>query len=232
MSLRYALRPNALDNDPNAHVASVVAARSMTLDDIISEMISRGSTVTRAEALSVLEEYSLAVKALLCRGHRVNTPLHNFRLSIQGVFEDEDAPFEPGRHRVRVNISPGQYLRDIGPLVTLERVSLGRVIPEPLRFRDMVTDQRNSVVTPGGLGRLTGKRLKYDEADPAQGIFFIDDDSAETRVEVFENNTPRKLAFLIPSTLAAGTYRLEVRAELFDTGVLRTGVLAYPLTVS
>lgn len=232
MSLKYALRQHALGSDPNAYFATIIPAGTKNLDDVISQMISRGSTVTRAEAIAVLEEYRLAVIDLLLLGFTVTTPMHTYGFSIQGLFNGVQAVFDPALHRLRINVRPGVQLREAARLVTLERASMGRATPDPQHFTDVASGTTNTIATPGGLGILGGLRLKYDEADPAQGVFFIDAAQTATRVAMISRNMPGELHVLIPPGLAPGDYTVEVRAELNDTGVPRTGLLGYTLTVS
>ena len=90
MSLDYALFENHLTSDPNDYMAVVQNQQSKNQEDVIDLMVSRGSTVTKAEALAVFEEYALAVEQLVKNGHAVNTPLFNLSLSVKGVFNRED----------------------------------------------------------------------------------------------------------------------------------------------
>ncbi len=87
------------------------------------------------------------------------------------------------------------------------------------------------MLTPGGMGRLYGARLKFDPSDPRQGIFFIAADKTETRAGCAAENVPQQLIFLIPPLLA-GTYTLEVRNLAEDSLALRRGSLGYALTVT
>jgi hypothetical protein len=80
------------------------------------------------------------------------------------------------------------------------------------------------------MGQITGYRLKFDPADPEQGIFFAAGGSA-TRVEQTGKNSPSELMFLIPAELAPGEYRPELRSALHN-GRLFTGILEELLTVA
>ncbi len=231
MPLKYALLDNRLTEDPNDYAAKVQDLESKSIDDIIDVMIGRGSTVTRAEALSVLEEYSAALEQLLRDGHSINTPLFNLIPSIKGVFYDKNESFNPERHQVRVNVRPGTRLRQIESQIQVERVSASRPTPEPEDFEDVASETRNSQITPGGLAKLTGSRLKYEPNDAQQGVFFIDAAGAETRVTMIARNKPSELNFQIPATLAAGAYTVEVRVVLPRTTDLRTGQLPQALQV-
>ena len=94
------------------------------------------------------------------------------------------------------------------------------------------SEARNSVLTPGGMGELVGHRLKVDPADDAQGVFFVTEDGAETKVAVLGRNKPANLMFLVPDSLTAGNYTLEVRAKIYSGEDLRVGALEVPLVVS
>jgi hypothetical protein len=78
---------------------------------------------------------------------------------------------------------------------------------------------------------LTGYRLRYDPADPDQGIFLLAADGTATRVERFIKLMPGAVSLITPA-LPAGTYTLEVRANVSGNGDIRSGQLKVPLTVS
>lgn len=231
MPLKYALFENHLTSDPNDYMAKVQTLGTKSLEDVIDVMINRGSTVTKADALSVLEEYSAALEQCLRDGHSVNTPLFNISPSIRGVFYGKDDPFTPSRHRLRINMTPGVRLRQLEEQIQLERVSPVHPTPDLEDFEDVTSETRNATVTPGGLARLRGSRLKYEPNDPAQGIFFIGSTGTETRVDNIVRNKPGELNFLIPDTLAAGTYTLQVRAKLEGVNDVRSGALLGTLQV-
>jgi hypothetical protein len=88
------------------------------------------------------------------------------------------------------------------------------------------------VLTPGGMGKIEGHRLKFDPTDAAQGIFFIAADGTETQVAIVGRNKPADLMFMVPDTLTAGEYTLEVRAILPNRTDLRVGALEDPLVVA
>jgi hypothetical protein len=73
MALKFALFGNHLTSDPNDYMAVVQDLKNKTQEDVFNLMISRGSTVTRAEALSVFEEYGNAIGQLVKDGCSVNT---------------------------------------------------------------------------------------------------------------------------------------------------------------
>ena len=62
MALKFGLTPNHLTSDPEDYMAIPQNVQTVDIEQVIERMISRGSTVTKAEALSVIEEYGLALE--------------------------------------------------------------------------------------------------------------------------------------------------------------------------
>lgn len=232
MSLKYTLLKNHLTENPDDYMAMPQGNDSVDQGDIIDVMIARGSTVTKAEALSGKEEEASAIEAALKRGQSVNTPLVNISLSISGVFESDEDRFDPTRHRVKVNVAPGTRLKAIASEIEVEYVSPQKTLPELRKFIDFVSDTTNTTLTPGGGGRLQGSSLKVDKDDPKQGVFFVATDGTATRVTQLMRNKPSELIFMIPNNLPAGAYTVEVRTVFSENGDIRTGRLNDSLSVS
>lgn len=231
MALKFALFENRLTNDPNDYMAVVQDLQSKTQADVIDLMIGRGSTVTKAEALSVFEEYGNAIEQLIKDGCSINTPLFNLSPSVKGTFTGSNDTFNSARHKVKINITPGTRLRVMGEHVSTERVKGVSPGPIPDSLDDLGSGTRNDQLTPGNIAQLRGSLLKFDEADPLQGIFLIASDTSETRISTISRNKPGQLDFLIPA-MASGEYRLEVRALLQNSKTIRTGGLHCKLYVS
>ncbi len=234
MSIKYVLAPNNLTADPDDFTAIVRSSGSLDEDAIIEAIIGMGSTVTRADIVSVLADLYTAIEKGLLAGKNVLLPIANFSLSIQGVFNGVGDVFDPTRHRVNVVIRPGQRLRrTIAKQAEPEKIDRVLSNPLPVTFTDLNSGTRNSTLTPGGMGQLEGHRLKFQADDPAQGIFFIHEDGTETRVEVVGLNKASLLMFMVPASLTSGEYILEVRV-VSGKGVdaLRSGRLPVKLTVA
>ncbi|KKQ49445.1 MAG: hypothetical protein US69_C0005G0003 [candidate division TM6 bacterium GW2011_GWF2_38_10] len=230
MTLKFALFENHLTSDPNDYMAVVQDLPSKTQEDVIDLMIGRGSTVTRAEALSVNEEYSAAIVQLLKEGYAINTPIFNLSPSIKGVFYGADQSFNPASHSVKINISAGPRLREVGSQVNVEKVKGASPKPDIEYLNDFGSDTRNEQLTPGNIARIRGSRLKYDAADLVQGIYLIDTNGAETKVTTVVHNKPSQLDFLVPP-LMPGEYKLEVRVVINKGKEAKAGALLSPLTV-
>jgi hypothetical protein len=234
MTIQYVLYENKLTDDPNDYVARVRSRGTMDLDDVVEHMIRQeGSTAVRGDVLSTLEDFFSALESLLLLGFTIRTPSANYRFSITGVFDGEDDGFDSSRHQVVCRVLPGARLRrTIRDRIQVDKQLADLPGPRPLVYTDANSGARNSVLTPGGAGKLTGGRLKFDPADPTQGLFLLAADSSETRVAVVSESLPAKVHFLVPE-LAPGDYQLVVRTRSDgEDGELRSGTLKATLTVA
>jgi hypothetical protein len=232
MSIKFSLIPNHLTDDPSDYMAVVQDQQTRTMEDIIDEMADRGSTVTKADILSVMEDYQSVLAKFLSNGDRINTPLFKTSASISGVFEDQTDGFDRSRHYVRLNVNPGSRIGEIAEDLPVEKVSVTKVQPVLELFKDFSTATQNDTITPGSSGEVRGSHLKLDTTDSDQGIFFIASDGTETKVDMVMRNMPANLIFMIPDSLASGEYEIEVRNTPRGHDTIRSGELGIPLVVS
>jgi hypothetical protein len=215
MSISYYLRKNTLTEEPDDYRAYVSATNTVELESLINWMIERGSTVTRADILSVFEDFNAALEFMLNEGYNVNTPFANFRSGMKGVFMSNTDVFDSSRHQIGSRISAGKRLRDYyRKRIETTKLESAPMNPNLLEFIDHTSAKNNSTATPGGMATLTGHRLKYDPEDENQGVFFIAGDGTETKVTVIGQNTASKLSFDVPKDLTIGEYQLVVRNNL------------------
>jgi hypothetical protein len=100
-------------------------------------------------------------------------------------------------------------------------------LPQPLLlgFVDVHSGSSDAILTPGGIGQLTGKELKFDKGNAAEGIFLVDSAGMTTQVNMIAICTDKKLLFSIPQGLGAGLYSIEVRKGYGTQSAIRTGKL-------
>lgn len=234
MPLQFYLTPNPLTPNEDDYRAVSLNPESYTLEDVYDHMTRGGSTITKAEAMAGFEEVTRAILRLIEDGNTVITPLVNISSAVSGTFNGINDRYDSERHQVRISVNPGKRLREISDNVEIERVPYKERRPDPQQFHDHQSGKESEgVVTSGGAARLTGYRLKFDESDESQGIFFINqNDGSETRVDsAMLKNKPKELIFVNPE-LEAGTYRLEIRTILPRTSEVRSGSLPDEFTVS
>lgn len=233
MTIKYTIRSNKMVGKEHEHAAMVRPIFSADIEKVIEEMMQQGCALSKAATLGVLEMFFSAIERLVLMGANVTTPLVNVHASIAGLFRGHDDRFDRRRHRIEVRVTPGARLRrTVRRYARAERIApRGQPQPYPAFFEDIESGEKDSILTPGGLGRLYGARLKFDPADPRQGVFFIAADKSATRAGSAAENHPQQLIFLIPP-LPAGAYTLEVRNLAEDSSDLRRGTLGCTLTVT
>lgn len=213
-------------------MAIVQDQASRTIDDIINEIANRGATVTKADILSVIEEYQAVIAKFLKNGDRINTPFFRTSDSISGVFENQTDSFDRSRYYVRLNVNPGSRIGEIAEDLSVEKVVATRVDPVLELFKDFAGDTQNDTVTPGGAAELLGSHLKVDPSDANQGVFFIASDGTETKADTIMRNKPANLIFMVPDTLVSGDYEVEVRSLLQGHTNIRSGRIDANLVVA
>jgi hypothetical protein len=194
-------------------------------------MIGKGSTVTKAEALSVIEEFSYAVVDSIAKGNNVNTELFKIYPSISGVFDSQSDSFDKKRHAIRLNLTAGSRLSEALDSIELRKVEIAPAQPVLQQFTDLKTNTVNETFTPGQIASIRGSLLKFDDADENQGIFFMAQDGSETKVSQVVKNKPSELLFFAPEGLS-GTYSLEVRVIPARYKALKKGQLSFDLTAT
>jgi hypothetical protein len=231
MSIKYCITPSKLSANPDGFVARVQSRRSVGIEEIAAEIARLGTTVSKEDVLNVLNHYHNVVARTLLKGEIIKTPAVHYRVSIRGTFAHQGDSFDPSRHQLAVRLNAGPLLRRALRDAQVEKYLGTKAVPRPLCYVDAYSGEQNGTLTPGELGRLIGKDLRFDPADPEQGIFFLDEAGGETRVASVGLNTPSQLVFAVPA-LPAGSYRLEVRVLYEGEDKPRSGELEEALTVS
>lgn len=220
MAVHYALVDNPLTPDPTDFRASVQHGKAVTEEEILEMIVLRNTGISQSVAKKVVAEYVLSLRYFLEKGRSINTPLFNSMYSISGVFTSEEDAFDPSRHVLHLNFAPGSALKDVVEDVSVTKVKAVVGLPAISSYFDTESKTKNEILTPNELGRINGSLLKFDENDPAQGLFFVNDKKKDFQVSKYGECKPSKIIFKVPQ-LAAGVYSLEMRCGNEKTGKLK-----------
>lgn len=226
MAVFYALVDNPLTQITTDLRASVRPVEAVTEDELIEMIVLHNTGITDSVARKVLAEYQRALRFFLEKGRHVNTPLLNTTFSISGVFDHDEDTFDRSRHELKLNFKPGLYFKGLTDQLNPVKVEANANLPLITGFVDTESGTQNDILTPNELVRITGKRLKFDETDPEQGVFLVNAQRKDVRLSKLAECMPSKIIGKAPDRLAAGAYKLEVR-----TGEGRVGQLKHALTV-
>lgn len=223
MTLRFGLRPFLLNNSKNKYTAVITDNETVSEKEIIEAMIAKGSTVSKAEALAVIEEYEAAVCKAIEEGKNVNTRMYKIHAAIKGVFESEKEIFDRKQHSIQINIKAGNRLKQCVENIKLEKISLNDNVPLLLTIQNLHTKESEQRFSANHVISIRGKRLKFDQQDPNQGIFFLNEDDLEFRVDNLIKNKPSELIFIVPEKISGNQFILEVRCMFPNASQLRIG---------
>ena len=121
---------------------------------------------------------------------------------------------------MNLNLLPGVGIKDVVEQVSVTKVEASTTLPLISTYFDIESGTKNERLTPGELGRISGKRLKFDATDEAQRVFFINAQNKAVKVSKLAECQPSKIIFKVPEKLASGAYSLEVRTDRGKIGVL------------
>ena len=204
MSLKYSLIENLLTEHPDDYNAHPQEVSSHDLESIISQMLEKGSTVTRADILAVLNNFFEVAAGITAIGETINTDLFKTGLSISGVFDGAGDTFDKSRHSIRVNINAGKLLKEALAKIQVEKTTARESIPYVLEVKDSVSGSVNDQITSGGVLEITGSRLKVEGDNAANGVYLVAADGTKNKVPTLVENKPARLFVILPARLRPG----------------------------
>jgi len=225
------LQPNPITPDPNDQKARVQPNATLGIDEIVKRIVKRGTTLTETDVRAVLRLSFDEIADAVAEGNNVNLSLVNIKPSVQGVFDSVNDSFDDSRHTVRASVSAGIGLQQKMGTASVEKMGSSIVSPDIVDFNDVRTNSHTQA-SKGGIGVITGSELKFNPANATEGIFFVNNaTNAETKVTEVAQRTEGKLMFMIPSTLVAGSYFVEVRKAYTNANSIRSDAFETNLTV-
>lgn len=210
--ITYALRENLLTADPDDCMAQVVDARTYTQEDIVKEMVKRGTSLTESDIAAYQKLETEVYKDIIANGGSLNTPLISTSFSITGVFANQADSFDKARHAIRLNVNAGSALKEAAAQARTQKVETPSTDPYITTVTDKVTGD-SGTVKAGSVMEITGSRLKFDASDAEQGVFALMAGGAVKCEPVIENK-PARLLVMLPASVEAGDFTVEVRTKI------------------
>lgn len=223
--LKYSLTRNLLTDSADDYTAKAQSLGSYDKEAIITNMLWRGSLLTRTDIVAVLNGFEESIANIIHDGGTVNTPLFNTSFSILGKFEGGVDNFDHKRHKVNVNLNKGILIRNAEAKVIPEKT--GTIVNrlQILEVVDIVSGKMNKQLTPGGVLQVWGNNIKIAGDHPDCGVYFVHESGDTLKTQVIAQNKPKSLIVLIPM-LSAGNYTLKVVTQ-FTRGTLLKSPRAY-----
>jgi hypothetical protein len=213
--IRVYLYENFLTENPNDFSAKVVSERSIGIREVAQSAVGRGGAPTTAAAMEHNVRLWLKEMAFLMKnGFSINAEYFTANVQVRGVFDHRNDTFDPNRHSVLFRFNQGETLRKEIPGIQVQVLGLGETGIIISHVVDAKTGSVNDLITPGGILKVRGGKLKITGDSPDVGVYFENEDGATVKVEERDLvlNNPSQLMIHIPE-LTPGRYQLVIRNQ-------------------
>ncbi|MCD8267993.1 MAG: DUF4469 domain-containing protein [Parabacteroides sp.] len=208
------LADNSVTSDPKDRILVLDPAGNVELEDIYKEMLSEDTGLRRETIIHVVILFLRIVARFLMNGYNVNTGLFHAVPRFTGIIEK--GIWNPLKNAIYVSFIQDKILRE--EIAQTEVVIQGE--KADVMYISSVEDRSNGLtdgsMTPGRNFAVYGAYLRIIGDDPAVGISLrnISSDAVvKVGTDMFGTNDPSKLMFVVPASLADGTYELTITTQ-------------------
>ena len=231
------LRPNTLTKDNGRDCIADVHSHAQTQrNEDIAALITKERSEFRAETiLNILNMRDKAVLTLIQDGLSFMDGVVQISPRVSGVWENENSPYDEKIHKRTVDMIPTADFRNALESITVKVLGAKETTAKIASVTDTATGLTDGTLTIGDDVLLEGEKLKVDEKDPLQGVFFVTEDGTEHKTERrLSLNKPTQILARVPQNLPEGKVRVVVRTKYTHGGIplkeLRELVYGYPCT--
>jgi len=211
--LKSNLLTKDVENDYIAEVSTI--GNTKRNEDIAKIIIEEGSEIKYDTLLSILNQSDRIKRRILQSGSSVQDGLARFSPKIRGRWLGSSAKFDPDVNKATLYVNPCAEMRDALKLVDVEVLGIkssGAFIGLVTNAADGTT---NGTITINEDVVIEGDKIKIlPDNDPELGVFFVDKDGLEFRVERrLIQNKPKKIVVRVPENLNFGEFTLRVKTR-------------------
>ena len=229
------LRPNTLtkDNDRDC-IADVHAHAATQRNEDIAEIITKERSEFRKETIiNILNMRDKAVKDIIQEGLSFMDGLVQISPRVSGVWETENSSYDEKIHKRTVDLIPTADLRTTLDAIGVKVLGAKEETARITEITDTATGLKDGSLTIGDDIIIEGSKIKVDETDPAQGVFFKAENGTEYKTNRrLSVNNPSQIIARVPKEVPEGKVEVMVRTK-FSTGnktllQIREIVYGYP----
>jgi len=193
-----------------------VADQTLDSEQLIKEIINYNSTITEADARAMLSILSDKVKHFVNLGYKVELPFGYIFNKANGTVARINDGFVPGTGNHRISpvfrfkpeaademTKNASYKNAGSGFVTLPQIT------ELYSIKNNGKEDEALSFAAGSLLRIMGKNISFDIEDASQGVFLVDGEHHETRIETYNRIGTNVLEAYIPA-VSAGNYEIKI----------------------
>ena len=211
------LRPNTLTADNDRDCIAEVHSKNPTRQnsDIADSIVKGRSEFKRETILSILSQRDQIVKEYLCEGDSFRDGIVQISPRITGIWETESSPFDPSIHRRTLDMVMTGDMRATLDNVSVKVLGKKESSAKIASVKNSLTGKEDGTIPVGDDVIIEGDKIKIqDENDVAQGVFFVDSEGAEHRVErKLTENKPSRIIARVPADINEGDISLIIRTK-------------------
>ena len=133
---------------------------------------------------------------------------------VSGVWETENSPYDEKIHRRTVDMIPTADLRNSLDEITVKVLGVKETTAKIAAVTDTATGLTDGTLTIGDDILIEGEKVKVDEKDSAQGVFFRASDGKEYKTERrLSVNKPTQIMAHEPASLPKGSVQIVIRTK-------------------
>ena len=231
------LRPNTLtkDNDRDC-IADVYQHAETQRNADIADIIVKERTEFRPETImNILTMRDKVVTQLLEEGLSVMDGVVQITPRVSGVWETEGAEYDEKIHKRTVDIVPTADLRSVLDAISVKVLGAKETTARITSITDTATGLKDGTITIGDDIIIEGDKLKIDEKDAAQGVFFKAANGTEYKTtRRLSVNKPSQIIARVPKEVPAGAVTVIVRTKYSSTAKplkeIKEIIFGYPCT--
>ena len=215
------LRPNPLtkDNDRD-RIADVHSHAPTQRNEDIAALITKERSEFRPETiLNILNMRDKAVVGFIQDGLSFMDGVSQISPRVSGVWETENSPYDEKIHKRNVDMIPTADFRNALEAISVKVIGTKETSAKIASVTDTATGLTDGTLTIGDDVLIEGEKLKVDEKDPLQGVFFVTEDGTEHKTERrLSLNKPSQLMARVPKNMPEGKVTIKVRTKYSGSG--------------
>lgn len=182
--------------------------------ELVDIMAAGRTTLTKPDITGCLQLFVEELVRLVADGKHVKTPVGSFYLAASGRLETKNQPFTPGvgtlDHELTLHFRSNKDVETkMKSQAKWERVETFDTSAAAVDDYSVVARSSGESARAGDTIRIVGRRLKFDPANAACGVF-LESGLTSWRCAVYADISPSKLIATIPANVPTGTYDLVV----------------------
>lgn len=203
--LRGNTNENKLTADKNDYTLTIIGGMSYGLNDLAQLVVKDGVTTSRVDQLvdNFRIMFAKAIEMGLM-GNNINMEYIMMRFGVKGIFNSANEPFIRPKHEVTAIITPGLDMQEAMKLTSVTNMGPSQHYAQMDSIVNTVNGEVNLSLTAGQVVEIKGVNLSILGDAPSVGIYLQEEgaaDSTRIKVATLLNNEPKRLMFMVPTTV-------------------------------